>query len=88
MTSRAEERSVEVRWFASLADRTGVRSERVECAPDETVEGLWRRLVERHATLGELSFRPLVVCDLEWADWKSPLGGVREVAFLPPVSGG
>ena len=52
------------------------------------VEGLWALLLERHPALGELGFKPLVACDLDYADWDRKLDGVREVAFLPPVSGG
>ena len=50
--------------------------------------GALRQLVERHPRLAELSYRPLVACDLDYSDWDRPLQGVREVAFLPPVSGG
>jgi len=30
----------------------------------------------------------LVACDVEYRDWSAKLDGVREVAFLPPISGG
>jgi molybdopterin converting factor small subunit len=30
----------------------------------------------------------MAACDREYATWDRPLAGVREVAFLPPVSGG
>ena len=38
--------------------------------------------------LRNLDYRPLVACDLSYADWDAALDGVAEVAFLPPVSGG
>jgi molybdopterin converting factor small subunit len=79
---------IEVRYFASLVDRTGCSSERIEIAPDGDVNRLWAELVRRHPSLGDLAFRPLVACDRVYADWDSPLDGVEEVAFLPPVSGG
>ena len=79
---------VEVLWFASLADRTGTRAERIEVQAGERVTDLWHRLRQRHPALAEVTVRPAVACDLRWAGWDAPLDGVREVAFLPPVSGG
>lgn len=79
---------VEVRYFASLIDRTGCSSEKVELAEPIDVAGLWQLLVGRHPRLAEVSFRPLVACDLEYAGWDRSLSNIREVAFLPPVSGG
>jgi molybdopterin synthase sulfur carrier subunit len=80
--------SVDVLYFASLVERVGTRHETVEAAAGADVEALWRVLCERHAGLRALSTRPMVACDGEYADWDRPLDGVREVAFLPPVSGG
>lgn len=79
---------VEVRFFASLADRVDGPTESVELDPGSDVAGLWSRLVERHPRLGEIAYRPMVACDRVYADWDRKLEGVREVAFLPPVSGG
>jgi len=79
---------VEVRYFASLVDRTGVETERVELDPGAGVAELWALLVARHPALGAIGYRPLVACDLEYARWDRTLDDVREVAFLPPVSGG
>lgn len=80
--------NVEVRYFASLAESVGCRSEWIELPEGTDVAGLWERLAERHAALGRLGYRPLAACDLEYASWDRSLDGVREVAFLPPVSGG
>ncbi len=79
---------VEVLYFASLAERSGRRTETVSVEPQATVETLWRVLEARHAALAGLPYRPLAACDREWAAWDAPLAGVREVAFVPPVSGG
>ena len=79
---------VEVRFFAALVDRVGERSLRIDVEPTTTTGQLWRRLQEAHPALADLSYRPMVACDLEYADWERSLDGVREVAFLPPVSGG
>ena len=80
--------TVEVRYFASLVDRTGTPGETVDVRAGETVEALWVRLRKRHPGLGSIGFRPLVACDMEYSSWGRTLDGVREVAFLPPVSGG
>ena len=79
---------VEVRFFASLVDRTGCSAASVEIGSAADVAALWSALVELHPGLGHLPFRPLVACDMDYAEWERPLAGVREVAFLPPVSGG
>jgi len=49
---------------------------------------LWSALIERYPGLKSTGFLPLVACDMEYATWDANLDGVREVAFLPPVSGG
>jgi molybdopterin synthase sulfur carrier subunit len=79
---------IEVRYFASLAQRTGKARESYEVAPGADVAALWREIVARHPSLGELPYRPLVACDMEYAGWDRALSDVGEVAFLPPVSGG
>ena len=79
---------VEVRFFASLADRVGAVSESVEVGPGTDVAGLWKLLLTRHAGLADIRYRPMAACDLAYVDWDHALEGVREVAFLPPVSGG
>lgn len=80
--------SVEVLWFASLADRTGTRRESVEIGGVRDVEGLWALLQDRHPSLREIGMRPVAACDRRRVPWSQSLEGVREVAFLPPVSGG
>lgn len=81
---------LEVRFFASLVERAGRASESVDVGqaglPD--VQALWGWLVRHHPALGEVDFRPLAACDRVYAGWDQPLDGVREVAFLPPFSGG
>jgi molybdopterin converting factor small subunit len=79
---------IEVRYFASLAERAGRRQETLDVDAAADVDALWRLVVERHPGLASVTFRPSVVCDRTWADWRTRLEGVQEVAFLPPVSGG
>ncbi len=77
-----------VRFFASLTDLTGTVSEEIEIAEGADVAQLWTALAERHAGLRGMDYRPMVACDRVYASRSTPLAGVAEVAFLPPVSGG
>jgi len=79
---------VEVLYFASLRERAGTGQEILDVDPSLDVNGLWELLVRRHPALSEVVPRPLAACDREYASWDRRLSGVREVAFLPPVSGG
>lgn len=79
---------LQVRFFASLVETVGHNELTVEVAPGDTVADLWARLSESYPGLGRLCYRPLVACDLTYAEWSDSLQGVGEVAFLPPVSGG
>ena len=80
--------SVEVLWFASLADRTRTRRETVPTEGLSDVDALWASLQHRHPALREVHPRPVPTCDGRRVSWSEPLEGVREVVFLPPVSGG
>ncbi|HEX6853421.1 MAG TPA: MoaD/ThiS family protein [Candidatus Polarisedimenticolaceae bacterium] len=80
--------NVRVLYFASLADRAGLRSETIELATPTDIAGLWALVGERHPGLAELPVRPMAACDRVYASWDRSLEGVEEVAFLPPVSGG
>jgi len=79
---------VQVRFFASLSDRIGQRTVSIDLQDGADVAELWRVLVELHPSLADLGVRPLVACDMAYAGWDTSLAGVKEVAFLPPVSGG
>ena len=79
---------LEVRYFASLAERAGTQVESIEIDPSSDVRSLWQLLVRRHPAFAEITYRPLVACDQIYTDWDAHLDGVSEIAFLPPVSGG
>ena len=79
---------LEVLYFASLRDRAGTARESVDVDPGLTVTDLWDLLVRRHPALAEVAPRPAAACDLVYSTWDRSLEGVREVAFLPPMSGG
>ena len=78
---------VEVLYFASLRERVGRERETLEVDADLDLEALWALLVRRHPALSGFP-RPLAACDREYATWDRKLRDVREVALLPPVSGG
>ena len=80
--------TLRVLYFASLRDRAGVAEETVEMPAGSKAADLWSELARRHPDLARFTVRPLVACDKAYATWETPLEGVREVAFLPPVSGG
>ncbi|MDX1387676.1 MAG: MoaD/ThiS family protein [Acidobacteriota bacterium] len=79
---------VQVRFFASLVDRVGAVTVTVELDDGADVARLWSELERRHPGLSAMDYRPMVACDMEYAAWDTKLDGIREVAFLPPVSGG
>ena len=80
--------NVQVLYFASLADRAGLRTETIELEAPTDVAGLWAIVGRRHPALAELPVKPAAACDRVYASWDRSLEGVKEVAFLPPVSGG
>ena len=82
--------AVDVLYFAWLRERVGEPREEVETSA-ATVADLVTELAARsegHA----LAFANLtslrVALDQELAGFDSPLAGVREVAFFPPMTGG
>ena len=77
---------IDVLYFASLRDVTGVDRERVDMADGDAAQ-LFQQLDAKHAfTLPRERLR--VAINSEFADWHRPLTDGDEVAFIPPVSGG
>ena len=81
---------IEVLYFAWVRERIGVPRESVETGA-ATVAGLVAELVAREERYA-LAFSDLaslrVALDQELVSFDSPLAGVREVAFFPPMTGG
>jgi molybdopterin converting factor small subunit len=69
--------------FAQAADRLGFRERVVECAPEDSPRAILARL---SSDLPTANLR--VAVDEEYADWNEPIGEAREIALIPPVSGG
>ena len=69
--------------FAQAHDLLGFRERVVECTPAETPRALLARLAP-----GANCAAMRVALDCEYADWDAPIGAARELALIPPVSGG
>lgn len=77
---------IEVLYFASLRDASGVDQESVDMAQGDASQ-LFELLNARHRfALPRERLR--VAVNGEFADWHRPLADGDEVAFIPPVSGG
>jgi molybdopterin converting factor small subunit len=70
--------------FAQAHDLLGFREQEIEAAPEETPRQVLARLAP---AFEPKSARAAVDC--EYHDWDSPIGAqARELAIIPPVSGG
>ena len=82
--------SVDILYFAWVRERIGLSGETVVTAARD-VAALVAELRARGAPHAEAlaDTRALrVALDRELGDFSSPLAGVREVAFFPPMTGG
>ncbi|WP_324752168.1 molybdopterin converting factor subunit 1 [Roseovarius sp. Pro17] len=81
---------MDVLYFAWVRERIGLPREAVQ-TDAATVQDLVDELRKREARY-EMAFSDLaalqVAVDQELAGWNTPLAGVREVAFFPPMTGG
>jgi molybdopterin synthase sulfur carrier subunit len=81
---------IDVLYFAWVRERIGLPRERVETSA-ATVSDLVAELSAREERYA-LAFADLaslrVALDQELSGFDSPLAGVREVAFFPPMTGG
>jgi molybdopterin synthase sulfur carrier subunit len=69
--------------FAQARDQLGWPERIVECEPEETPRAILARVAP--------AARPdtwRVAVDEEYCSWDTPLGTAREIALIPPVSGG
>lgn len=78
--------NVEVLYFASLRDATGIASERLETAVAD-LSALYAELQARHG-LAFPQARLRVAVDGAFANWSDAPRDGTTVAFIPPVSGG
>ncbi len=69
--------------FAQARQRLGFSDRTVTCEVGETPRELLRRVAPGVSVEGMR-----VAVDYEYASWDAPIGGARELAVIPPVSGG
>jgi molybdopterin synthase sulfur carrier subunit len=69
--------------FAQARETFGFASRTVVCAADDTARTILRRFAPG-VSLDHLR----VALDHEYTDWDAPIGPARELAIIPPVSGG
>lgn len=79
---------VRVLAFATARDALGTDALEIDLPEGATVGDLREELVLDHPELEEIWSRLAVAVDGEMASSETPLGSGREVALLPPVSGG
>jgi sulfur-carrier protein len=75
--------SITVLAFAQSQDLFGFSSRELACEPEDTPRTLLLRL-RPDADFSHLR----VALDCEFSTWDTPLGSARELAIIPPVSGG
>lgn len=69
--------------FAQARDQLGFAERVIDCAPTDTP----REILTRLAPVAALT-QMRVALDHEYATWDAPVGTAREMAIIPPVSGG
>ena len=76
--------SIRIRFFASLADRVGIREIAVDGDDVKTAEDAWKACVDGI----EIPGNARVAINQQYADFADPVKQGDEVAFFPPVTGG
>lgn len=82
---------MQVLYFAWLRERVGAAAEEIDPAGAGTARELIERLRaqdERYAHAFADIAAVRVAVDQRMSDLDSPIGGAREIAFFPPVTGG
>ena len=69
--------------FSHAREAFGFSSLTVSCDPEDTARSILLR-IDRWASLDHLA----VALDSEYASLDAPVGNARELALIPPVSGG
>ncbi len=69
--------------FAQSRDRLGFAERAIEASPVETPRQILCRVAPSFPAEGTR-----VAVDCEYHDWDAAIGSARELALIPPVSGG
>ncbi len=79
---------ITVLFFATLRDKAGVRSIKLDVETDATIEQIKKQLVIIYPNLGGLLDHCLASINHEYRFDESEIPDSAEIAFFPPVSGG
>ncbi|AUW57399.1 molybdopterin synthase sulfur carrier subunit [Sphingobium sp. SCG-1] len=84
--------ALEILYFAWVRDGIGKDGERIDSpSPDTTVEMLVTNLAERGGGYAQVladRTRLRAALDQKFVPLDTPIGGARELALFPPVTGG
>jgi molybdopterin synthase sulfur carrier subunit len=69
--------------FAQARDQLGIDEREIECAATDTPRMIIQ-LIKPEASLDTMR----VAVDQEYRGWDEPIGTAKEMAVIPPVSGG
>ena len=72
--------------FAQAREWLGFSEREVEVLPQETGRGLVSALLRERSR--ELPPTWKLALDEQWVGWDAPIGTAREIAVMPPFSGG
>jgi molybdopterin synthase sulfur carrier subunit len=75
--------SIDVKFFASLREKTGKDSARIEATSVNTVADVWRYCVNQ-----AMPSNTLTAVNMEYVPVNHVVKDGDEVAFFPPVTGG
>ena len=76
--------SIQVRFFASLADQVGIRQQTLSAKSIHTVADAWAECARELPIPGNA----LVAINQRYAKFDSVVEDGDEIAFFPPVTGG
>ena len=74
---------IKILVFAQARDQLGFDEREVECEATQSA----REIIESLGISARLETMRVAV-DCEYRDWSDPIGDAREIAVIPPVSGG
>ena len=80
--------TITVLFFASLADRVGLREIEMDHRPGDTVASVRDRLVAAHPQVEDFVTTLMYAVDEEYAEDETPVPAGSTFALIPPVSGG
>lgn len=79
---------VTVKMFAAARDLVGASEVTLEVGGDATVGDLRNLLAEKYPAAAPLIIRSMLAVDARYASDEERIASAREIACIPPVSGG